>query len=255
MPEAHLVSASAGDDAAFTALRDLTESLGDAEGTGIVGGQMISVLTAAFPSPQLIPRRTNDADGGIPTGLARTGALHERLLSRGYRPVRGNRYVREQPGETERVLDILVPRFGTRIGTETHGGRRFDAMPGLELALANTLRIDIVAALRDGRELRFSARVPSVEGAVLLKTYAWSGRRAIKDAIDLHNLFRIVEAYDAEKVGGWRLDAAPPRGSRLDASRALHELARSWEARPPRLGFDHRQLVASIRTRVAAPPR
>lgn len=101
-------------------------------------------------------------------------------------------------------------------------------MPGLGVALAGRLSIDVEATLSTGDELRFTTHVPSVEGAIVLKAYAWAGRRGRKDAVDLHSLFRIVEAHDAAAIGGWRLDEAPPVGSRFDTSRTLHDLARNW---------------------------
>lgn len=255
MIEAHLVSASAADDAAFAALHDLSEALRDEEETAIIGGHMVSLLTAAFPSPGFVPRRTNDADGGIPKALARSGDVHERLVTRGYRPANSNRYVRATGSGGEQSLDLLVPNLTTRLGTETLGDRQFDSMPGLGIALAKRLRIDVEATLNAGEVLRFNTHVPTVECAIILKAYAWAGRRAQKDAIDLHSLFRIVESHDAGAIGGWQLNEAPPRGTRLDTSRTLHTLARNWESRPPKVTFDYRQLISSIRIRVAAPPR
>lgn len=256
MVDAYMVSVSAADDAAFLALGDLSEVLGDEEGTGIIGGQMVSLLTASFPSPGIVARRTNDADGGIPKALASSGEVHGRLIARGYIPSGGNRYVREANDGTEQTLDLLVPNLDTRLGTETLGDRQFDSMPGLGVALATRVRIDVVATLSTGVELRFTTHVPSVEGAVILKAYAWAGRRALKDAVDLHSLFRIVESHAVDVIGGWRLHEGPLVGARRDASRILHELARNWEARrPPKVTFEYRQLIASIRTRVAPPAR
>jgi len=252
MADAYLFAGSAADDAGFVALRDLSEALADEAETGIIGGHMVSLLTASFPSPGFVPRRTNDADGGIPTALAASGQVHERLLDRGYTRVGGNRYRREL-GVSEQIVDILVPSLGLRLGTETLGGRQFDSMPGLGVALANRLSIDVHAKLTAGAQLQFTCHVPSVEGAIILKAYAWEGRRSQKDAIDLHSLFRIVETHSGGEIGGWHLDESPPRGARRDTGRILHALARNWEARPPKVAFDYRQLVASIRTRVAPP--
>ena len=254
MVDAYLVSVSAADDAAFVALRDLSEALGDEAETGIIGGHMVSLLTAAFPSPGFVARRTNDADGGIPRALATSGEVHGRVIAQGYRSAGGNRYVRGADAEPAQILDILVPNVDTRLRTETLGDREFDSMPGLGVALATRLRIDVVATLSTGEELQFTAYVPSVEGAVILKTYAWSGRRAPKDAVDLHSLFRIVESHPVDVIGGWRLDEASPVGARRDTSRTLHALARNWEAHPPNVTFDYRRLVESVRRRVAPPP-
>ena len=99
-----------------------------------------------------------------------------------------------------------------------------------------------------------STKVPSLEGAIILKAYAWRNRHAMKDGIDLHSLFRIVEAHAVEDIGGWQLDETPARGARRDVGQILHPFADGWEARPPqRVSFDYRQVIASIRTRVARP--
>ncbi|WP_091183922.1 hypothetical protein [Paramicrobacterium humi] len=138
-----------------------------------------------------------------------------------------------------------------RLGTYAVDGRQFDSMPGFTVALATRLSINVVARLSTGEELQFTCNVPSVEGAIILKAYAWDGRHAAKDAVDLHSLFRIVESHDVDVIGGWHLDESPPKGSRRDSSRTLHALARGWEARPPKVSFNYRQLISSIRTRVA----
>ena len=119
------------------------------------------------------------------------------------------------------------------------------------MALAHPLTLDVSATLSNDEELSFTTRVPSVEGAIILKAYAWRDRRTAKDVVDLHNLFRIVEAHPVENIGGWRLDEDPSQGARRDAGRILHPFADNWETRPPKVPFDYRQVVASIRSRVA----
>ena len=106
--------------------------------------------------------------------------------------------------------------------------------------------------LSNDDELLFTTRVPSVEGAIILKAYAWRDRRA-RNEVDLRSLFRIVEAHPVESIGGWRLHEVPPQVARRDAGRILHPFADTWEARPPKVPFDYRQVVASIRSRVARP--
>lgn len=248
-----LVSGSRADDMAYLALADLAEVLSGAAGAGVIGGHMVAALCARFPSPGFIHRSTGDADGGIPTALASTGETHERLVELGYSPTNGNRYERPN-GESENealAIDLLVPTVASRFGVDTHGGRQFDTMPGLGLAMAHSLRLSISATLTDGTERMFEIDVPGVEGAIILKTYAWAGRRAKKDAIDLHSLFRITDHHAPESFGGWRLNESPPQGSRRDTSRTLHTLADNWEAHRPDVAFDHRQLISSIRRRVA----
>ncbi|WP_156518261.1 hypothetical protein [Microbacterium aurantiacum] len=212
MPDTYLVSRTAADDAALLALADLSQVLDGEEETGIIGGQMVSLLSARFPSPGAVARRTGDADGGIPLALARTSATHDRLLALGYKPTHSNRYEREGQEGATLAVDLLVPNLDIRLRQETLGGRRFDSMPGLGLALARPLALEVSVTLSNDDELLFTTHVPSVEGAIILKAYAWQDRRARKDEIDLHNLFRIVETHPAENIGDWRLNEPPPQG-------------------------------------------
>ncbi len=59
---AHLIATSATDDAAFEALIDLSGVIAGHDETAIIGGHMVTVLSAAFPAPGLVERRTQDAD-------------------------------------------------------------------------------------------------------------------------------------------------------------------------------------------------
>ena len=253
MPDTYIVSRTAADDAAFLALADLSQVLDGEDESGIIGGQMVSLLCARFPSPGSVARRTGDADGGIPLALARTSATHDRLIALGYTPTNSNRYERKGPEDITLAVDLLVPNLDIRLRQETLGGRSYDSMPGLGIALARPLVLGVSVTLSNDDELLFMTRVPSVEGAIILKAYAWRDRRARKDEVDLHSLFRIVEAHPVEDIGGWRLHEVPPQGARRDAGRILHPFADSWEARPPKVPFDYRQVVASIRSRVARP--
>jgi predicted nucleotidyltransferase len=237
------------DDASFRALHDLTDVLSEHAEARVIGGHMVSLLAAAFPSPGLIDRRTGDADAGVSLELADGGSLHESLTRAGYRARNSNRYVKGDP-PGERVIDLLVPAFGGRFTEEARGGRRFDAMPGLHLALSDGITIDAHLTLRDGTELECAVPVPTVESAVVLKAYAWSDRAAQtpKDTIDLSNLFHLLDAHGAAAVGGWRLDAGNASGARRDAARILTTLAarlRSRRAAPP--SVDSRKLEVLIR--------
>lgn len=252
MADAYLVSRTPAEDASFRALADLTRALDGEKDVGVVGGHMVSILCARFPSPGTVERRTNDADGGVPAALAATGAPHERLLAAGYEAIVGNRYELIEKNGATRTVDLLVPNHSSKFTSKTINGRAFDSMPGLELALAHPLEVDLNVSLSDESELELEVTVPAVEGAVILKAYAWAGRLATKDAIDLHSLFRVV-ATNRDGIGGWRLDEEPPTGARLDTARTLHTLADQWEVRPPQLSFNPRLLVSGVRRYVARP--
>ena len=149
------------------------------------------------------------------------------------------------------TIDILAPSWSSTFDSSEFGGRAFDAMPGLPLALASPLTLDVVAAMRNGSEERFPTRLPTVEAAVVLKANAWGSRMSQRDAVDLHNLFCIVGAN--HEIGPWRLDEPDLIGARLDAARHLHTLADVWESRPPQVMFDSRLLVARARRYITRP--
>ncbi len=128
-------------------------------------------------------------------------------------------------------------------------------MPGLSLALNDRLLVTVALTFQDGTERTADVLVPGIEGAIILKALAWGDRPgAQKDALDLSNLFAILEHHDVAVLGEqWRLDEAVLSGHRLTAATALHRLADSWDSRPPTLPVDPRALVSRIRRRVTAP--
>lgn len=251
---AYLIATSNADDAAFVSLLDLAAVIEGRKDSVVIGGHMVGLMCAAFPTPGLVERRTQDADGGVEVELASTGDLHTRLIGLGYTAENSNRYVRGEE-EDRPTIDLLVPTVGDRFHEEAIGDRRFDAMPGLRVAMANTLLIDAVLTFQDHTERRTIVRVPTIEGAVLLKAIAWGSRRKRKDAIDLSNLFAVLQCHGLEALGGpWRLNEPVPTGNRLTAARHLHGLADIWDANPPaKLPADPRALVSRIRSWVTDP--
>lgn len=211
---------SRADDHAFEALEDVTRLTEDFDDTRVVGGLMVMLLTEAFPAEGTVTRRTADVDAAISVQIANSGALHERLTSARYVAERGNRYV-----HGERVIDLLVPSTTGSFAPAVMGGRGFDSAPGLSLALAVLPilhRVDV--ALSDGTAQTMGVRTPTVEAAVVLKTLATKTRREAKDLVDLYNLLLIVEQYQPEEIGGWRLSEGVQKGTRLDAVRQLEQL-------------------------------
>ncbi|OII13681.1 hypothetical protein BIU96_12975 [Curtobacterium sp. MCBA15_008] len=159
------------------------------------------------------------------------------------------------PEATIASTRLLIPTLSGRFGDETRGGRRFDAMPGLHLALAEPIMVDAHLTLQDETELVCEVPVPAVEAAVVLKAYAWSDRWAqtTRDTIDLSNLFHILDAHGAEAVGGWSLHHEGTTGARGDASRILLSLAMKLRARRAAApAIDTRKLEVLIRRWVRA---
>jgi hypothetical protein len=91
-----LTATSRADDLALRALAEIVE-ITSSENVRIVGGQMVSLLLAAFPVSGIAPRRTRDADTAITTELAGSGVLHDWLIARGWIAMAGNNYVRPVP--------------------------------------------------------------------------------------------------------------------------------------------------------------
>jgi hypothetical protein len=251
---AHLVASGPEDDAAFVALRDLSRVLEAHPDARVIGGHMVGLITAAFPSPGFVERRTGDADAGIPVELADDGSVHAALLAAGYQDVAGNRYVCGQV-EPRPTIDLLVPALAGRFSDALHGGRRLDAMPGLHLAVASPLHLDASLVFQDGTEASASVVVPGLESAVVLKAYAWRGRggQTVKDVIDLSNLLHVRERH-GDAAGPWTLDRPDLTGARADAAQHLHALADRLAGRSARqLPVDPRRLAVLIRRHVARP--
>lgn len=252
MRTAHLVAAGAEDDAAIESLSDIARLLARFDEVVVIGGHMVSILAAAYPSPGFVERRTADSDAGVPVELATTGELHDALSAAGYVAQSGNRYVKSAKAEPPPTIDLLVPSLNGRFHTDELGGRGFDAAPGLTIALAAATPMRVVANRLAGEEVTFEVKVPTVEAAVVLKAHSWASRHAQKDVIDLNNLLSIVDHHSTASIGAWRLGEHDLIGSRRDAARHLHRLAGLAEAnRLPRSRVDPRQLVVLIRRHVS----
>ena len=245
------VSTSQADDGAFRALADVARLTEDVDEVQVVGGQMVGLLLAAFPAPDMMLRRTAGADAAVSTQVAVSGRLHALLTSVGYAATFGNRYER-WPGL---AVDLLVPADNTRFESVQLGGRQFDSAPGLRLALnAVPITLDVGVTLLRGEHIAFTVRLPSVEIASILKAYAYESRRAAKDVSDLYNLLLVAHSNRAENIGGWRLAHTPPVGARLDAARTLHRLASvTGRNAVAEAGVPVERFVALVRTLVAFP--
>lgn len=256
---AELVATSRADDLSLRALADVAHITAEGDAR-IVGGQMSSLLLTTFPVTGVPPRRTRDADTAITTELAGTGILHDRLIALGYSATSGNSYSKPvpelaSPGSPapEQSVDLLVPSLDGRFHPSEHGGRAFDAAPGLALALAAApIVIDVGATLLDGTLLEFTVRVPTVEIAVVIKALASASRNESRDIDDLYRLLEIANGYSSEEIGGWRLDSAGLTGSRRDAASALHALARD-RRRLSGADVPAARLATLIAARVARP--
>lgn len=254
---AHLVSTSASDDAAYVALHDLARILLAHKGTRVIGGHMVSLIAAAFPSAGFVERRTNDADAGIPIHIASTGMIHAELVAFGYEAVSGNHYERIVGPEPHPAIDLLIPSHSDKFGPAVVGGRAFDATPGLGLVVDNENGIDIEAnmTLRNGLVLQAAVTVPTIETAFIVKCFAWKDRHThtLKDAIDIWNLLAVLDEHDASSLGGWTLQGSQRLGSRGRAQVIAGEIAMWCDGGKlvSASGVDSRRLAVLIRKHVA----
>ncbi|GAA1806435.1 hypothetical protein [Agromyces neolithicus] len=253
MRTAHLVAVGAEDDAAIESLSDIARILAPFDDVVVIGGHMVSILTAAYPSPGFVERRTGDSDAGISVELAATGQVHDALTAAGYVAESGNRYTKDDRGDTQPTIDLLIPSLNGAFHSEEHGGRAFDASPGLSVALHAASRVRVIATTLSENEVAFEVNIPTVEAAVLLKAHSWASRLAQKDVIDLNNLLSIVDHNGYDTIAPWRLNEPGLIGSRRDAARYLHRLAGLAEAnRLSRSPIDPRRLTVLIRRHISA---
>jgi hypothetical protein len=228
-----LIATAYADELSMRSLAEITEITAD-QTVRVIGGQMASLLLTAFPVPGIEVRRTRDAGAAITTELAGSGVIHQRLLEHGYTATSGNSYTRPVPDLAvaggpvpELTVDLLVPSLDGRFQPQEHGGRAFDAAPGLAPALAaDPITIDAAARMLDGGTLEFTVRVPTVELALIIKALAYGSRLQARDVEDIYRLLEIVDRYPPDAIGGWSLNGTSLRGSRRDAAVHLHALAR-----------------------------
>jgi len=256
---AELVASAYADELSLRSLAEIS-AITAGQNVRIIGGQMASLLLTAFPVAGITIRRTRDTDAAITTELAGSGIIHRRLVEHGYTAASGNSYTRPVPDLVvaggpvpELAVDLLVPSLDGHFKPQEYGGRAFDSAPGLAPALAaEPIVIDVGARLLDGTVLEFSAPVPTVELALVIKALAYGSRLHARDAEDIYRLLEIANAYPSDEIGGWRLQETPLRASRRDAAVHLHRLAQR-SRRLPTPDVPAARLAALIAARVGRP--
>jgi hypothetical protein len=214
-----LFSATFADDMSFMSLFDACK-ITEGKSARIIGGQMVQLLIEAFPNPNSYQRRTVDADAALDSELAATGEIHEAFIAAGYEASSGNSYQKDG-----RSIDLLVGSLDGKFKSQIIGERAFDTGPGISSAVnTEPITIQVNATLQSGEELKFEARLPRVETALVIKALIYNSRLKSRDLLDIQNLLWIAKHYPAEEIGGWTLDS-PHKGARGDAQSALHSLA------------------------------
>ena len=218
----HLVlrSASRAEDAGYLALADIA-GITDALDVDyrVVGGQMTTLLVAAYAVTDVPGRETADADLAAAPAVVGHPDLPRLLAERGYHPTgASNRFVSEVADGQDAVIDVLAPSSDGRL----HSNRRYgdlylDEIPGLLLALAGSpLALTLEFQLQSGQTASMRLRLPDPLSALALKTLAYASRRAAKDAVDVWRLLAVCHA-----AGIRAKDWGSGRGIRGDAAKVL----------------------------------
>ena len=225
MADVPIVATSNAADLGYVALADLAAAAQGIE-YRVVGGHMVQLLLHVFPAPDAHARFTADADAGVDRVAAVAAALQHGLIDRGYSADSGNRYTKPAGKDGQQLaVDVLVP-YGEVGDPVILGGRGFDAIPGLSLALvAKPIVVSADVRLRNGQRLLLTVPIPGVEAALVLKALAWNARTSPKDLTDIFNLLEITDAH-RQSIGHWRLDdpTAISRGSLCEAAVALYRM-------------------------------
>lgn len=216
---------SRADEAGYLGQFAVAQAAGPTTNYRLVGGHMVRLLLAAFPTTDAVPRTTLDADAAF--GSAEViGSVAKGLISDGFAQLAGNVFTKPAGSGVSIEINVLASREDPRAGVKPFAVPdvgQVDTLPELSLALAApALVLDIRAILLDGREIHYVVLVPDVEMAVILKAHSWAGRRAQKDVADLATLLEI--RHEHPEVA-WSLDGPQLRGRRLDTAQILHHLA------------------------------
>jgi hypothetical protein len=245
-----VVSTSRAADAGFLTLSDLASIAAELDlDYRIVGGHMVTLLTAAHGVAQQVPmRETVDADfAALPTVIA-DPRLPEALAERGYHPRdAANRFVRghtDDIGQLTLIVDILAPSYqGTLVPNQRHGDLVVDEVPGLVLALHRPATLlDVSVELTGGEGISLHIALPDVLSALCLKALAYRGRFAAKDAVDLWRL--LSAAYAA----GVREADWPGSVTGRQAAQVLHR----FFGAPGATGLKQLSAAPADRTRMQA---
>jgi hypothetical protein len=172
---------------------------------------MMTALVARWNLGSDLYRSTGDADFGIPPLVLRNIELTERLSSRGYKRVAGDRF--EKPvldvaagfGSQDEVhvasIDVLIPAYTSRARNDRKVGDSIVATEALGLAdalLRPGVAMDLTMRRLNEEELRASLLFPDEVSSLLLKLGAIRERSKDTDVVDL---WRCLEVCNAAQLG------------------------------------------------------
>jgi hypothetical protein len=209
-----LGAASVADDLGYVALTDLARALGGlTEDYRVIGGHMVTVLSARWRLGDELYRETGDVDLGIPPIVARDRNLVGRLKDLNYLQIAGNRFARGlsdipagmkeggNSGDPEALIDVLIPAYTSRARENVQVGEDLftTEVPGLQLALARP-PVTITLELRrlNGEMLHCELPFADEVSALVLKGLATRVRS--KDT-DITDIWRCLEIAFAAGIG------------------------------------------------------
>jgi hypothetical protein len=251
-----LVSTGRASDAGYLAAADVAEMAARIGASyRLVGGNAVTLLVFAHGVSDLVPaRETADADFAAAHQVVADPRLIDALSTFGYTRVAGNRFTRthtlaaiDTAPTTEFVrwnlaVDVLAPSYeGRLVPNRAHGDLVVDEVPGLAVALERPgTTVALHVRLTTGNELVTDLVLPDITSAICMKSYAYAGRRADRDAVDL---WRLLEAGAA---AGVTAKSWPTSATGRDAAAVL----RKYFGRPGGVGAAQASVVSADRTRI-----
>lgn len=255
-----LISTSRASDAGFMASADLDAIARKlAVDYRLIGGNAVTLLTHIHGVSDLVPaRETADADFGALPEVIASSDLPAAWTEHGYRQVEGNRFVRSidhAATPLELVVDVLAPSLqGQLVTNQKYGELHVDEVPGLLLALTREPEVvELEVRLSEGTRLKTRAVLPDPVSALALKAYAFKGRMAKRDALDI---WRLLEAA---RASGATTSSWPTSATGRDTSHILHRYFGATAGPGVRSVSSDRGVQARVRAIVSAivptPPR
>jgi hypothetical protein len=207
-----LAAASVADDLGYVALNDLAQVLRDVTNEYcVIGGHMVTVLTARWQLGHELYRETGDVDLGIAPIVARDINIVDRLKGLKYLQVTGNRFARglsdipagmskkDNSRDPEALIDVLVPAYTSRAHENVQVGEDLFATEvlGLQLALARPVTMTLELRRLNGEILQCELPFANEVSALVLKGLATRVR--FKDT-DIADIWRCLEIAYASGV-------------------------------------------------------
>ena len=244
-----LASTSNAEDAAWLAVADVARVATDlGVDYRLIGGNSVSLLVHVHDAATQVPSRaTADADMGVSFEVCADPRLFASLTTLGYDRESGNRFIRTRD-ERRLVIDILAPSYLGRLASnQRHGELVVDEIPGLldALLLAPT-RVAARVLLMDTTQLDLDVPLPDVRAALIMKAYAYVGRLADDDALDIWRLLQAAR-NSGHSAADW-----PAGSTARDAAVILHRHFASPRGGGHRRATPNRMNQARIRALTAA---